>query len=208
MLSKEELGKQIKHYMEGKKMTQKELAEAIQITPSKLSNYITGKNYPPIDILDAISLALGVSLDALIRGKKNDTQPLFKIENCGDIARLLFAIDDACWYFRIMPKQERYTWEEYDRSTGYPEEHSTNRTRYTFSFGGDGSWNEQTKKLNDMFASWVNMNSFYTDNAISGEFYCNEMLPMWRNEQIRRLSEIPAKEELPDLIDDDGELPF
>lgn len=198
MLSKEELGKQIKYYMEEKKMTQKELAEAIQITPSKLSNYITGKNYPPIDVLDALSTLLDVSLDTLVKGAKVEQQPVFKIENCGDIARLLFAIDDACWYFRITPEQEHYTWEEYDGSTGYPEEYSADRTRYTFSFGGDGPWDEQAKKLNAMFASWGKMNNFFTDDAISGEFYCNEMLPAWRKEQIRRLSEIPA----------DGELPF
>lgn len=199
MLSKEELGKQIKYYMEEKKMTQKELAEAIQITPSKLSNYITGKNYPPIDVLDALSTLLDVSLDKLVKGAKVEQQPVFKIENCGDIARLLFAIDDACWDFRIMPKQEHYTWEEYDRSTGYPEECSTNRTRYTLSFGGDGSWSEQAQKLNAMFASWIRMNNFFTDDAISSKFYRNEMLPAWRNEQIKNLSEIAT---------DDGVLPF
>ena len=210
MLSKEELGKQIKYYMEEKKMTQKELAEAIQITPSKLSNYITGKNYPPIDTLDAISSKLGITLDILVKGTTPTTPAGIKIENCGDIAKLLFAISDACWYFKVTPTQEQYVWREYDTSTGYPEEYCATRTRCQFSFGSDAKWNNQANALNDVFSEWKEVEDFFTTKRTVSADITKKVYPLWQKEQIEKLSKfsIDDRPDFTELDDDEGELPY
>lgn len=52
------------------KLTQKELAEEIDVTPQHISNLETKKGEPSLDVLVKLGLALGVSTDFLLTGKE------------------------------------------------------------------------------------------------------------------------------------------
>lgn len=221
MLTKEKLGMQIKHYMTEKRMTQKELAEAIQITPSKLSNYITGKNYPPIDKLVDIADKLEVSLDLLLQRQSSSTtddlpSKEFEVVTCGDVARFLFTVNKAYYAFHISAQQETYEWQEdspdfdiYSRET-----HTGRRARYWFSFGSTGEWDAAAKALNEAFANWKLVKS-----VTGNQSHRNDLISQWQSGALEELDKIPldplvlVDDEFkplpaPQYDNDDDELPF
>lgn len=51
-------------------LTQRELADKIGVTDKAVSRWETGKNYPDIELLEAIAKALGVTVSELICGEK------------------------------------------------------------------------------------------------------------------------------------------
>ena len=75
-----------------KGMTQKELASAVGIAPSTISNYEAGEREPSLDILCAMADALDCSLDMLILGKEKDRPEWRSIE---EIARAFNSLSDA-----------------------------------------------------------------------------------------------------------------
>ena len=63
---KYEIGARIRQYREDRKLSQKELAQQIGISNSRVSNWEQGVNRPDIDTLAAICVALNVSPSTLL----------------------------------------------------------------------------------------------------------------------------------------------
>ncbi len=61
-----EIGKRISQYRKQNHMSQKELAEKIGVSGSRLSNWEQGINRPDVDLLSAICSALQVSPSELL----------------------------------------------------------------------------------------------------------------------------------------------
>lgn len=66
MITSKEIGKKIANIIKSKGITQRELAEQINISESTLSRYIKGERMPKLEILYSIAEALNISIDALI----------------------------------------------------------------------------------------------------------------------------------------------
>jgi len=60
-----ELGLRIRHEIRIKGLKQAEFAKMLGITPSRLSNYVTGARVPDIFVLSAIAENLNLSIDYL-----------------------------------------------------------------------------------------------------------------------------------------------
>ena len=63
------LAKNIVKYRQRNKMSQEQLAEALNISRQSISKWETGENLPSIDNLISLSGLLDISLDELITGK-------------------------------------------------------------------------------------------------------------------------------------------
>ena len=61
-----EIGTRIRRYREAKKLTQKQFADMIGISNSRVSNWESGINRPDVDMLAAICHALAVSPSELL----------------------------------------------------------------------------------------------------------------------------------------------
>lgn len=59
-----------------KNMTQKQLAEKLNITDKAVSKWERGLGYPDISLLCPLADALGVTTTELLNGKRNDSKPL------------------------------------------------------------------------------------------------------------------------------------
>lgn len=55
-----------------KRMTMKELGEAVGLSQTAIHHYEIGDRQPPVDVLVAIADVLGCSLDLLVRGKEKE----------------------------------------------------------------------------------------------------------------------------------------
>ena len=60
---KETIGKKLRHLRRGKRMTQEEVADAVNITRSTISNYEIGRRTPHLKELQRIAAFFGVGLD-------------------------------------------------------------------------------------------------------------------------------------------------
>ena len=60
------LGKKIKEYRENKKMTQKEIAEILEVEPGTISKYETGLLEPNIESLKRLSEVFEITIDELV----------------------------------------------------------------------------------------------------------------------------------------------
>jgi len=67
-----EIGSRIRRYREAKDMTQKQLAELVGVTNSRISNYENGLNRPDCELLTDICRALAVSPSDLLDFHLND----------------------------------------------------------------------------------------------------------------------------------------
>ena len=76
-LSDKSLGQRIAHIRKEKGLTQKELAEKIGITRSRLSNYEIDRIHLYDELLIRFAIALDVSLDYLV-GLKDEPESLSK----------------------------------------------------------------------------------------------------------------------------------
>ena len=56
----------LRQILANKKLTQKEAADMIQISPARFSTYATGRNEPPLDVLYSICKTFGVSADWML----------------------------------------------------------------------------------------------------------------------------------------------
>jgi len=70
------LGAKIKSEIKRKGIKQAEFAKVLGLTPSRLSNYITGARLPDIFILSQIAGALGMSLDNLLGLERGGVFPV------------------------------------------------------------------------------------------------------------------------------------
>ena len=67
-------GKLIKELREKRKITQKELAESINVSDKAVSKWETGKGLPDIAIMEDLSKALGVSIAELLTGDLRENE--------------------------------------------------------------------------------------------------------------------------------------
>ena len=83
-------GLKVKTIREYRKLSQAQLAEMVDIADNSISNLETGKNYPHINTIIAISQALDVSLEFLISDDKDA-----KSICLDEIYRCLFIMDES-----------------------------------------------------------------------------------------------------------------
>lgn len=103
MIGKIDFAKTLRALMDRDKLTQKDLASAIGLTPSAVSLYCTGKAYPECSVLIKIASHFGVSTDYLLTGSdphvKSAAQSLGISENAA--ASLYNAMRDDSRDFRV-----------------------------------------------------------------------------------------------------------
>ena len=77
-------GKLILKLRKERNMTQKELAEKLNVTDKAVSKWERGDSFPDITLLETISKELGVTVSELITGEKdlNEDEIRNKIEQC------------------------------------------------------------------------------------------------------------------------------
>lgn len=70
-----------------KNLTQKELAEKLNVSTAAVSKWENGKGFPDISILEPLSSVLGISIGELVKGEKNTG-----IQNTDSVAKELIEI--------------------------------------------------------------------------------------------------------------------
>lgn len=91
-----ELSEKLQHLRKQKGFTQEELAESLYVSRTAISKWESGRGYPSIDSLKAISKLFSVSIDELLSGEE-----LFvlaeneQVEKTKDIHNLVFGILDC-----------------------------------------------------------------------------------------------------------------
>ena len=80
-------GNLIKALRNEKGLTQKELAEKINVSTAAVSKWENGKGFPDISILEPLSSALGISIGELVKGEKNA-----EIQNTDSVAKDIIEI--------------------------------------------------------------------------------------------------------------------
>lgn len=70
----------------GERVTNTQLAEAINMTPQMVSNYVTGKNHPGLDVVVKIAEYLDVSLDYLLKGISSENQDWHQVSGLSEEA--------------------------------------------------------------------------------------------------------------------------
>ena len=83
-----DIGKSIKHYREQCHMTQKELAEKLQLSPSTVGMYEQSRRMPDIDILGQLANIFNVSIDDILGASTNT-----KLMYCSEITNRILTLD-------------------------------------------------------------------------------------------------------------------
>ena len=73
-MNKKEIGDRIKKSLECKGMSQRQLADSLDMTETSISRYIRGQRIPSAQIIGRIANAIGVTTDYLITGKTEPTK--------------------------------------------------------------------------------------------------------------------------------------
>lgn len=73
-MNKKEIGDRIKKSLECKGMSQRQLADSLDMTEVSISRYIRGQRIPSAQIIGRIANAIGVTTDYLITGKTEPTK--------------------------------------------------------------------------------------------------------------------------------------
>ena len=71
--NKETFSKNLLHYIERKGLTQKEVAEAIEVSASTFNEWVNAKKYPRIDKIEKLANYFGIQKSDLIEEKNNST---------------------------------------------------------------------------------------------------------------------------------------
>lgn len=115
-----DIGNNIKDLRIRKQMTQDELAEMLFVTRQTVSNYETGKSRPDVDMLTAISQALGADVNEILygptapAGRKAEYIRFAKAAGfCIALWILMVVLDDVTWdlyrnSFHIFPRALQY----------------------------------------------------------------------------------------------------
>ena len=91
-----ELGEKLQKLRNSREMTQEELAQAIYVSRTAVSKWESGRGYPSIDSLKAISSFFSVSVDDLLSGDKLiDLAETENKRNIRSVCDLLFGIADV-----------------------------------------------------------------------------------------------------------------
>ena len=65
------IGNKIKEYRESNKMTQRDVAEILEVEPGTISKYESGIIEPNIESLKRLAETFNITVDELIKDKKN-----------------------------------------------------------------------------------------------------------------------------------------
>ncbi|MCD7770407.1 MAG: helix-turn-helix domain-containing protein [Oscillospiraceae bacterium] len=196
MATKKEFGSRLKTAMIAQGLSQKDLAADISITPAMLSNYVTGKNYPPVETLIIISERLSVSADWLLStGKYEDNwQPEIQLETLGDVMRCLFELD------RIMDVSIR--------DIEIPDDNSVERSTTDDSGAeSDGVWLSPQIRIDNVLPRlWHTLDDWkkIKELNLGGDVVKTSLLPAWVTQVTQELDrydlmgcELPATNDDP-----------
>lgn len=75
-MDNEKIGQLIYNLRKEKSMTQKELAEKLNVTDKAVSKWERGNGYPEITIIPELAKALGITVNELLSGEKNMNEPI------------------------------------------------------------------------------------------------------------------------------------
>lgn len=95
MLDKRILGKNIANYRKAKEMTQKELAERLNITAQSISKWEASLSLPTVDMLCELASVLEVSVDVLLSEKILDNRDIGYLDAGLDTNRLYTIKDEV-----------------------------------------------------------------------------------------------------------------
>lgn len=84
-------GKTIKELREKRRITQRELAESINVSDKAVSKWETGKGLPDIAIIEELSKALGVSIAELLTGDLRENE-----NTSGNMKKIHFYVCPVC----------------------------------------------------------------------------------------------------------------
>lgn len=73
-MNQEQIGKFILHLRKQNKLTQKELADKLNVTAQAVSKWENGRGIPDIEFLQKISKEFNVNIDSILTGKKSKRQ--------------------------------------------------------------------------------------------------------------------------------------
>ena len=84
-------------------LTQKELADRLNVTDKAVSKWETGKGFPDVKLLEPLAQALGVSLVELMQGRRQEADTLTVAEADAAVSRALGQSERAVtrWYLRL-----------------------------------------------------------------------------------------------------------
>lgn len=181
MFSKEKFAERLKSLRIKHKMTQKEFAEKIGITPATLSAYENQTNTPPLSVLVDIAEYANLSIDWLCG--LSDIVKSGEFVNLGEVVGALVEISK-----KIDTKMFK--------------------TTYEFNFLGEPLESECIAMLynntvvNSFLEDWVKIKDLYDKKTIDDELY-----GAWIEKKIKELSSYDSKV-LRNLQPTDEDLPF
>ena len=100
------LGERIKRYRQMQGLSQEELAEKINVSRQAITKWENDNGIPDIDNLIALSKIMGITLDELVMGEKEEDALLFKKEVANQrtknyrrylISAICFSFAVVCW---------------------------------------------------------------------------------------------------------------
>lgn len=86
------LGKRIATLRKEKNLKQDDLAQKLNISPQAISKWENDLTCPDISILPELSSILGVSIDELLTGKKEETVKMVPVEERKEISKMMLKI--------------------------------------------------------------------------------------------------------------------
>uniref|UniRef100_UPI0040564BEC helix-turn-helix domain-containing protein n=1 Tax=Acetatifactor sp. TaxID=1872090 RepID=UPI0040564BEC len=101
------LGERIKRYRHMQGLSQEELAEKLNVSRQAITKWENNNGVPDIDNLIALSKIMGISLDELVRGEKEEDVSLIKKESANQrikdcksylISAIGFSVAAVCWF--------------------------------------------------------------------------------------------------------------
>lgn len=100
-------GKTIKELREKRSITQKELAERINVSDKTISKWETGKGLPDIAIIEDLAKALGTSITELFTGdlKENENQS-GNMKKAHYVSFIAYVTSDGVEIIKLYPEQD------------------------------------------------------------------------------------------------------
>lgn len=86
------LGKRIATFRKEKNLKQDDLAQKLNISPQAISKWENDLTCPDISILPELSSILGVSIDELLTGKKEETVKMVPVEERKEMSKMMLKI--------------------------------------------------------------------------------------------------------------------
>ncbi len=103
IMDKERTGQLITELRKEKGMTQKQLADALNVTDKAVSKWERGLSFPDISMLEPISEVLGISIMEILAGERKDESDTISREEALEIVNASVELSDE----EIRHKKER-----------------------------------------------------------------------------------------------------